>query len=355
MAVPTAAMECSASTIGLDPQGPTPAVAGAKRSRFSRPLHGFTLVELLVVIAIIGILVALLLPAIQAAREAARRSQCQNHLKQIGLAVQNFETTRGKVPPAYLSGKGHGTWLVMIMPFLEEAAVYAESNVKTIYWGVPKEIVQSHVSAYYCPSRRGPMLSIDGDDSPGHVPGALADYALNGGDHQAWIYWYYENGNNGMARFTREHEHEIPGYLAGSCPDTQVTRWTAQRRFKDVTDGLSQTFLVGEKYLHPDYWGRRLYADNSFFNDNHVNNYVRRAGIKTSKHDFFIVPSPTYTSDRFQLANFLTRNYGSSHAGGTCQFVFCDGSVHALNPDIEGVTLARLANIHDGEVISGLE
>lgn len=319
---------------------------------------GFTLVELLVVVAIIGILVALLLPAIQAAREAARRSQCQNHLKQIGLAIQNFESTRGKVPPAYLSGIGHATWLVLIMPFLEEVALYAESNATTIYWGVPQEIVQTHVAPYYCPSRRGPTLSYDGDDSAGcsgHVPGALADYALNGGDHQAWIHWYYGNDNNGIARRTREQERGLPGYLVGNCPDTKVTRWTAQRRLKDVTDGSSQTLLVGEKYLHPEYWGRRNYGDNSFFNDNHVSNYVRQAGIKTSNHDFFIVPSPTYTSDRYQLQNYLTRNFGSSHAGGICQFVFCDGSVHALNPEIDGVTLGRLANIHDGEVISSLE
>jgi prepilin-type N-terminal cleavage/methylation domain-containing protein/prepilin-type processing-associated H-X9-DG protein len=326
--------------------------------RSERRSTAFTLVELLVVIAIIGVLVALLLPAIQAAREAARRSECTNHLKQIGLAVQNFESARGKIPPSYLTGRGHATWLVLIMPYLEESTLYANSNVEKVYWGVEPRFLQSQVSIYYCPSRRAPGLSYEGDERNGcspHVPGALADYALSGGDHQAWTTWYAGNDKNGVARHTREQETNDPNYVVGSCPDLRVTRWTAQRKFKDVSDGLSKTLLVGEKYMHPDYLGRRTFGDNSFFNDDHVFNYVRQAGMKTSNQDFFIVPSPSYTNDKFQLTNYFVRNFGSSHSGGTCQFVFCDGSVHAIQPDIDGVTLGRLANIHDGEVISNFD
>ncbi len=102
--------------------------------RFAR--NGFTLVELLVVIAIIGILVALLLPAVQSAREAARRSQCQNNLKQIGMAIQNYQSTNGRLPPQYgWSGNGDsgswGTVFFHLLPYLEENNLYQTSYITT--------------------------------------------------------------------------------------------------------------------------------------------------------------------------------------------------------------------------------
>ena len=124
------------------------------RSRSSRT--GFTLVELLVVIAIIGILIAMLLPAVQAAREAARRADCQNNLKQIILATHNFEFVHEGVPPAYLGGGGHATWLVMVMPFLEKASLYEQANITWQYYRLPQNIIEQQVGFYYCPSRRSP-------------------------------------------------------------------------------------------------------------------------------------------------------------------------------------------------------
>ena len=143
--------------------------------------RGFTLVELLVVIAIIGILIALLLPAVQAARESARRTQCTNHLKQIGLAIHNFESTKRAVPPPALTGIGHATWLVLIMPYMEAGSLYDQANAAKMYWGANRDspgIVETQVAEYYCPSRRSSGLSVSGDSSSGcseHVPGALAD------------------------------------------------------------------------------------------------------------------------------------------------------------------------------------
>ncbi len=103
--------------------------------------QGFTLVELLVVIAIIGILVALLLPAVQAAREAARRSQCTNNLKQTGLAIMNYESTFGELPPGAFLGEG-SSWSAFILPYLEEGNVFSnltigEDQNGNFQWGSP--------------------------------------------------------------------------------------------------------------------------------------------------------------------------------------------------------------------------
>src|SRR5262245_1232961 len=104
-------------------------------SRFSHPSRSaFTLVELLVVIAIIGVLVALLLPAVQAARESARRSQCSNHLKQLGLAVQGFEDVNKVLPPARMDNYGGVTWAVFILPYLEQDQFYKQWDINRWYY-----------------------------------------------------------------------------------------------------------------------------------------------------------------------------------------------------------------------------
>jgi len=113
----------------------------------TRTLHGFTLVELLVVIAIIGILVAMLLPAVQAAREAARRVQCVNKLKQLGVAVHTFHSAQGAIVPCYLSGGGTSSWAVLLMPYLEEETLLDRYDLeRTFYvqpWPSPFKPIQS--------------------------------------------------------------------------------------------------------------------------------------------------------------------------------------------------------------------
>src|SRR5262245_12388994 len=149
---------------------------------------GFTLIELLVVIAIISTLIGLLLPAVQKAREAAARISCANNLKQIGLAMHNYEGTFQKLPPSRLA-EGYATWMVMILPFIEQDNLYYQWNLWASYYQQKDVARTTPVKLFFCPSRRSagsaPGLSIFGDQwsggGPGspHVPGALGDYAAN--------------------------------------------------------------------------------------------------------------------------------------------------------------------------------
>ena len=331
-----------------------PRIADVKRLRH----FGFTLVELLVVIAIIGVLVALLLPAVQAAREAARRTQCTNHLKQIGVAVHNYDSTHKAVPPAYLWGAGHATWLVLILPYIEEGALYEQGDISRQYYGQPDEVIRQQIPIYYCPSRRSPpQLSVSGDGRGGipHRPGALADYAMGAGDGSGVDRWWFTTppGGNGIARTTHyyavyppsKHVFVTPsGNLFGSTPNMTYTGWKHFRKFKDVTDGLSNTFLAGEKYVHPEHWGEAAWGDSSFRNDDAggVNVVFRQAGpgfpiVTSAQHD--LIPAST------ALASF-----GGEHPG-VCMFAMCDGSVRGISPEINSVTLGYLSNIGDGEVV----
>lgn len=291
---------------------------------------GFTLVELLVVISIIGILVSLLLPAVQAAREAARRTQCQNHLKQYGLAVQTYHDTRKQIPPSRPRDR-YLTWVVDMMPFMEQQVLYDEFDWQLRYDQQDPATTAKTVDYNFCPSRRRRQVSLNEPRGP---VGSCGDYAGNGGFNRFWA--DPDGSPNGVFVTGIGTRHPIV--------DGRISRVEGRYRFADVTDGLSNTIFIGEKAVNIDFmrnsggWG-----DGSIYNSDDPGTSVRLGGplFPIARTNHYPAPGPG-----------TIPVFGGSHPT-ICNFVFGDGHVAAINYGIDTKTLGQLCSRFDGEVIDG--
>jgi prepilin-type N-terminal cleavage/methylation domain-containing protein len=330
---------------------------------------GFTLVELLVVIAIIGVLVALLLPAVQAAREAARRSSCQNNLRQIGLATQNFHDTNNAFPPLRIAGaEGWGTFWVLILPYTEQGALFERWDLTLKYAQQSAVARQTQVKSYYCPARRPPnTLSVaeqlyvtDASPPPdlratgntevrfgpaNNAPGAVGDYAACIGDMRGMPNnpnaqnWFNVNSNGAIIIASPQPAPPNP-----SPPTQRVTKWTSNTRLPLIEDGTSNTFLVGEKHVPAKMFGRLKVGDGPIFSGAWSAFAGRLAGFEDP-----LGRGPTdITPSAGIVDGIYARKFGSVHPG-ICQFVFCDGSTRMIRTNIATTTLRGLAVRNDGE------
>jgi prepilin-type N-terminal cleavage/methylation domain-containing protein len=294
---------------------------GGRKSPTRAARAGFTLVELLVVIAIIGVLIALLLPAVQGAREAARRMSCQNHLKQIGLAVQNFAEAQHHLPPPNANDKTtyseRGSTLVLLLPYLEDANRFARYDLsKTVDDPVNLPITGAPVAGYLCPSmgmpREAPNLGCGEQLAPGsYLISSRTDYFNYG---------------------------ELDGAFANPPDDGSYSL-----SWKDITDGLSNTLLVGEiNYGNPKFlwsgcpgengrpkWGDQTWAAGYWF--------LAWGHISSADPELF------NNSAKYQAPS-SARTFRSDHPGGV-QFVLLDGSVHfltdATTPEVRYALVTR--------------
>lgn len=263
--------------------------------------RGFTLVELLVVIAIIGILVALLLPAVQAAREAARRMQCSNNVKQIGLAFQLYHDSYRQFPWA---GRNHvnccnssirdyWTWAYHIFPYMEQQNLVDQASNAVVY--------ATPVSTFYCPTRRAPKL---------YNNTSRMDYA----------------GNTGSSTSA--------GSLDGMLEESN----RIQIGMFSVTDGTSNTVLVGEKQLHPydlGGVGGHCCDDNEpFVNTGWETDMVRHGASPPDK-------------DKNHSLTGNSSVFGSRHPAGI-NVVMVDGSVHHVPWEVDRTTFRNLCVRDDG-------
>ena len=328
------------------------------RTRFRA---GFTLVELLVVIAIIGVLVALLLPAVQAAREAARRMQCGNHLKQLGLACHNFHDVQNSLPPEALADSW-ATWAVMLLPYLEQSAQANAWDLESWYYNQPAGAGGQKV-VFTCPTKpRGPRDPNKGDTRNGSTgPGGYADYAACHGTSDGSPVAPENEPYNGAFRRSFAPTVLCPGAPpvysgswanTGGCPVTgaKIQNWKLVANFRIFTDGLTNTLLIGETHL-PLKSTTTLYG--VIWNGDNQDRYRRWAGHRgtqdpTTKKwttEFRLAPDANYSNPVDQNSIF-----GSQHPG-VCNFVLCDGSVRPISVNIDIDTLHRLSVRCDGETV----
>jgi hypothetical protein len=336
----------------------------------------------LVVIAIIGILVALLLPAIQAAREAARRAQCSNNLKQMGLGVLNFESSRKALPPFRVSDHEQ-TWMVLILPYLEETQLASQwdPNLGCFYNQTPA-FRTTVVQAYQCPSMNHDIrvINVSPDSVHGHPgndpqePGTLG-YRGSISDYRAVLastcaifhnepltvaqnpfQWFTGDPSRWTNTTSPVADGPIPQCRAGDVTFTTgvapsknkfgVVSFKPQTGMRSITDGTSKTLLAGEV-------GRGTSERGQAFNGDNEPAVEVGAGTGTGsglcqRCTLPAVPIGVSASDTEKATIYGDGGFGSAHNGVTL-FVMCDGSVQAISTSIDPNVYDAMATRAGGE------
>jgi prepilin-type N-terminal cleavage/methylation domain-containing protein len=370
---------------------------GSLRSLIRRLRRGFTLVELLVVIAIIGVLIALLLPAVQAAREAARRSQCSNHLKQFGLAVHNHVSAKNNFLPSIVVHSARPSCYVMLMPFYEQQSLYDQIVVNGLeralqdlaswdaatnkfsgtddyaryrmWWDNLTEAQQNEYSSipiWKCPTRRGGIQkSTDVDDASASnymATGPVSDYAVVAYRDDAGSAWasYHSSTDNaavalqfGPLRAGRRPTGIGNGNIDANVPRDNIGYWS---------DGTSNQIVIGEKHVPQGTMNvcklERFKQGEctALTGDSRATAGLARRVYQTHRlatgPNDFVPPDMNSTGENDDYSPYHVYGFGSYHPG-VCQFLIGDGAVKAFSVTTPMATvLVPLANVSDGVAVA---
>jgi prepilin-type processing-associated H-X9-DG protein/prepilin-type N-terminal cleavage/methylation domain-containing protein len=305
----------------------------------ARPAAAFTLVELLVVIAIIGVLVALLLPAVQAAREASRRAQCQSMIRQWGLAMQSMHSATNQLPEGNRANPRR-VWVVLVWPYVEQGAMYAQFDQTVNFWEPPNTytntldgIYAKYSPIYYCPSDR---------------PGGLWK-----GD----IYWRSRGNyviNWGPMTVPRNERDAAQDPNLGTGPfgyaDYRTPSKPRSISFKEFTDGTSQTMLLSEAVMavddnHFDIRGDMMNDDRPCTQYMTIN--TPNAGIDVTPYCVNDGANPPCTTSGSTYSHKSAR---SRHPGGV-NVTFADGHVSFITDDVDLATWRALGTMNGSETL----
>jgi type II secretory pathway pseudopilin PulG len=352
------------------------------------------LVELLVVIAIIGVLIALLLPAVQAAREAARRMQCANHLKQQGIAIHNFHDTNNGLPPSAIRENAVSFW-GLIYPFMEQIPLYnflmargIQNDLNENWWigaagsGGTSGVLMNDdyrkafgsVTAYRCPTRRGGgSLIVNNGLTAGNTysdcrPGPQTDYAF-----------VCLGQGYAVSRQTETTRTDANWYIIGNEINAQVMRgpfrrsigtapqWSPRDTFARIVDGTSNQFFVGEKHISQDNLGlcnkssetsQHLAGDCSYLGGTRDTAYRTPAMARAILHwnwDYIMTPDsyPLAISPTDRPTTPAHRSGFGSYHPGICQFLLGDGVVRGVrvSTPVESI-LVPYSDVEDGKTVT---
>ena len=350
-------------------------ITSEKHTHFSVRLHGFTLIELLVVIAIIGVLVALLLPAVQSAREAARRISCSNNLKQLGLAALSFESSHRVFPPGYLGStdpkdsgassnpQGPNQWIgvmVYLLPHMEAQPVF-DNLTRTLKIGVDVRdtnywkdqnawtAAQTSIAGLLCPSV--PNIRPDGR----MIDQEYDKINIDGGEYQLWNSGWPASVGLGLT-----HYQAVAGiygkigeqYTVNGLVNDQhmIGVFTTRSKISaaQIVDGMSKMLMFGEA---PGTFGQGVQAADNSTSASGSADGIAWIGTATLPTVFGLDPS--YEDGSPPGAQYDTHwaFFGSLHLGDIVQFVYGDGSVHALAKSVDLDVLYALSTIDGGETV----